>query len=117
MSGSSVHSAPGRAGGDCRLQEGIYFRRGERAGRCFRLLLLNIHSGATRSQAKTSITKVWEGVQKLRNVLVADLREPRLMAPSGSAPEPPDPKLTCLLGFGAPLFERYPELGRPQDAI
>jgi Dyp-type peroxidase family len=123
VSGSSGHSAPGRAGSppragdDCRLQEGIYFRRGKQPGRCYRLLLLNIRPGATRSQAKTSITKVWAEVQKLRSDLVADLREPRLKARSRSAPEPPDPELTCLLGFGAPLFERYPELERPQEVV
>jgi deferrochelatase/peroxidase EfeB len=116
--GSTQQLAPSQgAGDDCRLQEGIYFRRRQRPGRCFRLLLLNIHPGASRTQAKGSITKVWEGVQTLRNELVADLRPPRLMAPSGSTPDPPDPKLTCLLGFGAALFERYPELGRPHDLV
>jgi Dyp-type peroxidase family len=105
-----------RARDDCRLQEGIYFQGGEKPGRCFRLLLLRIQAGATRSQAKASITKVWEGVQKLRSDLVADFREPRLMAPPGT-PEPPGPELTCLLGFGAPLFQRYAELERPQDVV
>lgn len=106
-----------RAQDDCRLQEGIYFRRNEQPGRCFRLLLLKIRPGATRSQVKERITKVWERVQTLRDELLADLREPRLRAPSPSTPGPPDPELTCLLGFGASLFERYPELGRPRDVV
>lgn len=105
-----------RAGDDCRLQAGIYFRRGQRPGRCYRLLLLNVRSGATPRQAKESLAEVWERVQLLRGELVADLRPPRLLVSSG-APEPPDPELTCLLGFGALLFERYPQLERPKDLV
>jgi deferrochelatase/peroxidase EfeB len=122
VSGAAAHSTQGRAGSgrrdrdDCRLQEGIYFRPGKQPGRCFRLLLLRIPSGAGRSRAKTSITKVWKRVQGLREDLLADLRPPRLMLPSGT-PDPPDPELSCLIGFGAPLFDRYPDLEPPPGLV
>jgi deferrochelatase/peroxidase EfeB len=101
---------------DCRLQDGIYFRRDHRPGRCYRLLLVNVKPDATRSEVKESIASVWMRVQALRAELLEDLRPPRLQAPP-RAPDPPKPELTCLLGFGAPLFERYPDLGSSPDLI
>lgn len=105
-----------RPGDECRLQEGIYFSGGTRPGRCYRLLLLNVRPGVTQTRAKESIALVWERVRALPEELVADLRPSRLMAPPGT-PDPPQPKLTCLLGFGARLFERYPKLERPRDLV
>ena len=101
---------------DCRLQDGIYFRRDHRPGRCYRLLLLNVKRDATRPEVKESIASVWMRVQALRAELLEDLRPPRLQAPP-RAPDPPKPELTCLLGFGAPLFERFPDLGSSPDLI
>jgi Dyp-type peroxidase family len=105
-----------RAEDDCRLQDGIYFRRDCRPGRSYRLFLLNVTPDATRLQVRESLASVWRRVQALRAELLEDLRPPRLRAPAG-APDPPKPKLTCLLGFGAPLFERYPDLGSSPDLI
>ena len=101
---------------DCRLQDGIYFRRDHRPGRCYRLLLLNVKRDATRPEVKESIASVWMRVQALRAELLEDLRPPRLQA-APRAPDPPKPELTCLLGFGAPLFERFPDLGSSPDLI
>lgn len=105
-----------RAEDDCRLQDGIYFQRERRPGRCYRLLLLNVKPGATRPEMRESIASVWMRVRALGAELLEDLRPPRLHAPA-HAPDPPNPELTCLVGFGASLFERYPDLGSSPDLI
>lgn len=48
-----------RAEDDCRLQDGIYFGRERRPGRCYRLLLLNVKRDATRPQARECVASVW----------------------------------------------------------
>ena len=108
----STTAAPNEAG--LRLQDGIYFRPKTRPGRCYRLLLLNARAGATLGQVKDALQQVWNGLEDLRTQLVSDLQPSRLMA-SDQDPSPPVPGLTCLLGFGASLFGRFPSLPRPVD--
>jgi Dyp-type peroxidase family len=84
-----------------RLQEGIYFRKGQKPGTCYRLLLLNIRSGAKPAEAKAALTELWAMLGELRRGIVRDLRpqqpgDPDVIVPDGA--------LTCLLGFGARLF-------------
>lgn len=94
------------------LQDGIYFRPGQRPGSCYRLVLLNIKSNTTRGDAKAAIAAVWAMLEDLRRGIVGELRRTR---PSDPDIHVPDGRLTCLLGFGAPLFERFPMMGRPQE--
>lgn len=101
---------------DCRLQDGIYFRRDKRPGPCYRLLLLNVGAGASQNEARDAIAMVWERLQAVRRGVVADLRPSRLLG-TATSDRPPDPELTCLLGFGASLFEHYPRMPRPQELI
>jgi deferrochelatase/peroxidase EfeB len=116
----AIHSSDRQPGAspatedDCRLQDGIYFRSGQRPGRCYRLLLLNARPGASQTEARDAIAMVWERAQAVRHELVADLQPARLRA-SGTSDPPRDPELTCLLGYGAPLFERFPGLRRPGE--
>lgn len=86
---------------DDRLQDGIYFRRGQTPGRSYRLLLLNVNEGTTSEQARDAIEAVWKMLQELRCGIVQELP---------SAPPVPNGALTCLLGFGARLFEHAPTL-------
>lgn len=109
-SGDSPTGASEEMGGECRLQDGIYFRKLPRIGPCYRLLLLNIKSSATPREAKDAIAAVWNKVQGLGQGLVADQRSP---GPAGRD-QVQGPELTCLLGFGARLFQHYPALSRPE---
>ena len=86
-----------------RLQDGIYFRSGQRPGRCFRLLLLNVRSGATPDEARGAIGALWGVLQDLRRGIVRDLLPTR---PSDPEIHTPEGELTCLLGFGARLFDQ-----------
>jgi Dyp-type peroxidase family len=95
-----------------RLQEGIYFRPNARPGRCYRLLLLNASPHTTLGQIEKGIRTIWARLDTLKNELAADLRPDRLQAPPGNTP-PGSSALTCLLGFGAPLFEDYESLECP----
>jgi Dyp-type peroxidase family len=98
-----------------RLQDGIYFRSGERPGQCYRLLLLNIRSGATPDDARGAISAVWKTLQDLRRGVVRDLQPARPSDPEVSVP---DGELTCLLGFGARLFNpdrHVPRLVNPDE--
>jgi Dyp-type peroxidase family len=86
-----------------RLQDGIYFRSGQRPGQCFRLLLLNVRSGATPEEASGAIGALWNMLQDLHRGVVRDLLPTRSSDPEVRAP---DGELTCLLGFGARLFDQ-----------
>jgi Dyp-type peroxidase family len=114
VSGGELRLETGSAAAteECQLQDGIYFRSGARPAPCYRLLLLDIAEGTSSSEARRAIAVVWERALAVRRELVADLVPARLRAPAGSEP-PGDPELTCLLGFGARLFDRYPQLQRP----
>lgn len=88
------------------LQQGIYFRHGERPGPHWRLLLLNIASGTAPEDAKAAVASLWAMLARLRMGLVDDLNP---AAPRVDDPVPvtvPSGDLTCLLGFGARLFSR-----------
>ena len=96
---------------DSRLQEGIYFRQDDQTGSCYRLLVLSIKPATSKAKAKAAIGIVWAMLEELKQRVVSELR-----AADGSVPvRVPDGALTCLLAFGARLFERYPELSRPNE--
>ena len=88
------------------LQEGVYFRHGERPGNCWRLLMLNVADNATPEDAREAIAKVWAMLARLREGIVGDLN------PATPRPDDPSPvtvpsgDLTCLIGYGARLFNR-----------
>jgi len=107
------------------LQEGIYYSDTPKAS--YRLLLLNIKPYASAAEARTAIQAVWTMLQELRVTdLAPDVRpdpeRDRELAPD-VRPDPNPPtssgtsasssKLSCLLGFGAQLFNRYPSMRRP----
>lgn len=98
----------------CRLQEGIYFRSRARPGRCYRLLLLNASRRTTLGQLKDGIRQIWNRLATLKDELDADLRPDRLWIPP-TAERPGPPALTCLLGFGAILFDDNKSLERPEQ--
>ncbi|MBV9789047.1 MAG: Dyp-type peroxidase [Chloroflexi bacterium] len=84
-----------------RIQDGIYFRKGQTPGKCYRLLLINIRSGTRPNEARAAIAAIWTLLAELRRGIVRDLRpleagDPEVIVPDGG--------LTCLLGFGARLF-------------
>jgi deferrochelatase/peroxidase EfeB len=91
---------------ESRLQEGIYFQKQPRIGPCYRLALMDVKDGASWSEARTALEEVWRTLRAVG---------PHLVAGGGGALS--DPELTCLLGFGARLFKRYPELGEPPLAL
>ena len=78
-----------------RLQDGIYFRSGEGPPRSYRLVLLNVSEDATPARARTAIASVWAMLRELRDGVVEDLKPERV----------DHGNLTCLLGFGARLFD------------
>jgi len=99
------------AADDSRLQEGIYFRKEDRTGSCYRLLVLNINPDTSRAKAKAAIAIVWAMLEELKQGVVTELR-----AADGSVSVGvPHGNLKCLLGFGARLFDRYPDLSRPNE--
>lgn len=96
---------------DSRLQEGIYFRRKKRPGHSYRLLLLNVKADTKPDKLKGAIAAVWAMLQELKRELVTDVPPSSTSAPD----QVPGGELTCLLGFGARLFERYPQSSRPNE--
>lgn len=86
-----------------RLQDGLYFRKDQRPSRCYRLLLLNVSPGTTPSDARQAIATVWTMLQDLRRGVVRELQVPGW---SELAIPVPHGDLTCLLGFGARLFDQ-----------
>lgn len=86
------------------LQEGIYFRHGERPGNCWRLLMLNIADNATPEAARDAIEKVWAMLTRLRQGIVGDLNPAQTRPGDPSPLAVPSGDLTCLIGYGARLF-------------
>jgi deferrochelatase/peroxidase EfeB len=78
-------------------------------------LLLNVQRTATLAQARTDIASVWKMLQELRQGVVRELRSER----DGVHHTVPPAELTCLLGFGARLFEHEsklpPHAGKPAE--
>jgi deferrochelatase/peroxidase EfeB len=106
MSGDGTNAADPTAD---RLQDGIYFRKGERPGRCYRLMLLNVLPATRPSDARDGIAALWRMLQDLRRGIVRDLQpgrdgDPAILVPDGA--------LSCLLGFGWRLFEAESHLPR-----
>ena len=98
-------------GSRSRLQPGIYLGSGEKPGRCYRLVLLDVRTGTPPDRAAAAIALVWKTLQDLRRGVVPDLQPTRA---ADRAPEHDDSeKLTCLLGLGASLFAKYPAIKRP----
>jgi Dyp-type peroxidase family len=87
------------------MQDGIYFRPGERPGPCYCLLLVNIHPDTTPPHASEAIATVWTMLQNLRRGVVQDIQPMRSSDPEADELSVPDGKLSCLLGFGARLFD------------
>lgn len=86
------------------LQEGIYFRHGERPGSFWRLLMLNVADNATPEAARNALAQVWAMLARLREGIVGDLN-PAQPRPGDPAPVTvPSGDLTCLIGYGARLF-------------
>ncbi len=84
------------------LQEGIYFRGGERPPPFLRLLFLNFAHSTTGDDAFVAIKQLWEMLQELKNGHVRDLKplrpdESDIVVPSGN--------LKVLLGYGVRFFE------------
>ena len=95
-----------------RLQEGIYFRKdGSPRPSAYRLVVLGIRGNIPRPQVRAALATMWGRLEQLRAGIVEDVD------PAAATVDPA--RLTCLLGFGAPLFTRYPELAKPDglDAL
>lgn len=88
------------------LQEGIYFRHREHPRNCWRLLMLNVADNTTPEEARDALARVWAMLARLREGIVGDLN------PAEPRPDDPTPvtvpagDLTCLIGYGARLFNR-----------
>jgi Dyp-type peroxidase family len=110
--GAGPSPAAGSAG---RLQPGIYLTSQDQPGRCYRLVLLNVRNGTAPDKAAAAIELVWKTLQDLRRGIVQDLKASR---PTDPVLEPDrSEKLTCLLGLGASLFEKYPAMKRPPHLL
>jgi deferrochelatase/peroxidase EfeB len=83
------------------LQEGIYFRSGETPAACYRLLLLDFAGGIGPAEARDSLAAVWGMLRELQSGRVGALRPERPDDPDFAVPAG---GLTCLLGYGARLF-------------
>ena len=84
------------------IQEGVYFRSGERPDDFLRLVFLNFNPETTRAEAHDALLKLWEMLQDLKQGIVRDLRpsqegDPDYRVPTG--------KLTVLLGYGRRIFD------------
>lgn len=88
------------------LQEGIYFRSGERAPPAYRLLVLNVASGAMARDVGDALGQVWSMLAGLREGRVRDLGElPRRQL---AEIEGQFATMHVLIGFGGGLFDAEP---------
>jgi deferrochelatase/peroxidase EfeB len=86
-----------------RIQEGIYFRQGQRPPPCFRLLLLDVvptTSRATAASALTAIRAMLDGLASGQLRDLAGARDGEVAASRGQFAG-----LTSLLAYGARLFD------------
>jgi Dyp-type peroxidase family len=95
-----------------RIQDGVYFRSGQRPGACYRLLLLNVASLTTVAATRQALSELWAMLQRLRDGVVADLQGTRPSDPGADVTAVPGGDLTVLLGYGARLFD--PDLHVPR---
>ena len=101
IAGTEPPTAPSR------LQSGIYVKK---PGRCYRLVLLDVRAGTPRDKAASAIERMWATLLELRRGIVHELKPSRPTDPSMKAEVA---QLTCLLGLGASLFDKYPAMKRP----
>ena len=119
---------PGSQALDSRLQDGIYHQKGEAPPSSYRLLLLNVKPATGIGEARTAIARIWAMLQELgdRN-LAPDVRPdppaarrtnpPRRKDPDQRCKPCTAPELSCLLGFGVSLFDRYRRMPRPDQLL
>ncbi|PSB04495.1 Dyp-type peroxidase [Merismopedia glauca] len=77
-----------------KLQEGIYYDRGQKPAQCFSIIFLRAQTDATAPQVAELFGKLWQTYQDLKRGVVADLPGVEL-PPSG---------LTVLVGYGPKAF-------------
>jgi deferrochelatase/peroxidase EfeB len=94
------------------LQEGIYFRSGERAPPAYRLVVLNVVPGALARDVGGALEQVWLMLAGLRKGSVRDLGE--LLSPQQAEVAAQFATMQVLIGFGAGLFDS--EAGPPVSA-
>jgi Dyp-type peroxidase family len=91
-----------------RIQEGVYFRSGERPAPCWRLLLLRIVPGAERTGVRDAIGRILRMLAALRAGSVPELRgQP---AAGVEAARATFDGLAALVGYGRSLFDHDPPL-------
>jgi len=96
-----------------RLQAGIYFQSQDAPEPSYRLLLLDVKADTNAGEARAAIASLWAMLNELRiRDLAPDVRPD---PPSSDPPPRSEGKLTCLIGFGARLFDRYPAMPRPEE--
>lgn len=84
------------------IQEGVYFRSGERPDDFLLMAFLNFDPTASRSEAHEALLKLWGMLQDLKQGIVGDLKpsqpnDPDYRVPTG--------QLTVLLGYGRRIFD------------
>ncbi len=84
------------------IQEGVYFRSGERPDDFLLLAFLNFDPATSSTEAHNALLKLWEMLQDLKQGIVRDLRpsqekDPDYRVPTGN--------LTVLLGYGRRIFD------------
>ena len=96
-----------------RLQEGIYFRTGERSPPAYRLLLLDARAGAQAAEVAAALEAVITMLRALRRGDVRDLPGAKRRASAVQFEG-----LTALLGYGASLFARgVTDAERPEHLV
>jgi Dyp-type peroxidase family len=100
-----------------RIQEGVYFRSGERPAPCWRLLLLRVVPGSAAADVRDAIDAIVRMLGALRAGRVRELRgQP---ADGVEATRATFDGLAALLGYGRSLFDHDPPLtaGRRPDFL
>ena len=91
-----------------RIQEGVYFRSGERPAPCWRLLLLRVVPGAAPADVRDALGRVLRMLAALRAGTVRELRgQP---AAGVQATRDTFEGLAALVGYGRSLFDHDPPL-------
>ena len=86
-----------------RIQEGVFFRRGERPPPCWRLLLLDVAAGAAPAEARAAVAAVLRMLAELR---AGEVRELRGQPAAGvDATRRTFDGLAALVGYGRSLFD------------
>lgn len=94
-----------------RVQEGVFFRAGERPPPCWRLLLLNFSANTKPAEARGAIAAIMQMLAELRTGEAPELRTGEAPELRGkptketSATRDSLPDLTALIGYGRSLFD------------